>query len=160
MHPSEQRDDEHTVRYVLSPSNYTSYRSRSIHNNCPVYLDQWQFARYNSTILERSRMSSRQITINGIISIQPRKNLERESNQHNNLSGRHSHTYRRSARRVGPTLHEIADNVKQGHDIDAGLSHAIVADVADQWGGGARGFDIGPDAVALFAKGKGEESRA
>lgn len=105
-------------------------------------------------------MSSCQITINGIISIQPRKNLEQESNQHNSPFGGHSHTYRRSARRVGPTLHEIADNVEQGHDIDPGLSHAIVADVADQRGGGARGFDIGPDAVTLFAKVEGEESRA
>jgi hypothetical protein len=44
--------------------------------------------------------------------------------------------------------------------LDAGAHHLVVGDVADLLGRGARGFDVGPDGVALGAERAGEEGSA
>ena len=68
--------------------------------------------------------------------------------------------HRSTTRRIAPIAHQITDDGEQTHDLHAGARHAVVGDVADEWGRGAGGFDVGSDAVALCAQGEGEESGA
>lgn len=64
------------------------------------------------------------------------------------------------ARGVAPVTHEIADNSKGTDELDARVLHAVIGSIADESGGGSRGFDVGPDAVSLGAEGESEESGA
>ena len=86
-------------------------------------------------------MGARNIAIGGIVLVQPWVQLQ-------------------SARSGTPVAHEIERDAEERDDLDAGVHHALVGDVADQLRRGARGLDVGPDAVALGAEGEGEEGRA
>jgi len=58
-----------------------------------------------------------------------------------------------NTRSVTPISHEVAHDAEQTDKLDACVRHAVVGHVADEFGGGAGGFDVGPDAVAVFAEG-------
>jgi hypothetical protein len=61
---------------------------------------------------------------------------------------------------VTPVSHEVAHDAEQADELDACVGHAVVGHVADEFGGCSRGFDVGPDAVAVFAEGEGAEGCA
>lgn len=65
-----------------------------------------------------------------------------------------------NTRSVAPVPHEIAHDAEQADKLDARVSHAVVGHVADEFGGGSRSLDVGPDAVAVLAEGQGAESSA
>lgn len=65
-----------------------------------------------------------------------------------------------STRSVAPIAHQITHNREQAVKLDTGAGHLVVGRVADELGGGARGFDIGEDGVAGGAEGEGQEGGA
>ena len=65
-----------------------------------------------------------------------------------------------SAGGSSPIPHQVADDGEEADELDAGACHPVVGDVPDEFRCGARGFHVGPDAVAFGAEGEGEESRA
>lgn len=86
-------------------------------------------------------------------------------------------TYSGDARFEGPVLHEVADDVEERYNVDAGLTHPIVAYISYQLGSCAleknvssnlqvlgrsltASLDIGPDAITFFPKSQSQESGA
>lgn len=61
---------------------------------------------------------------------------------------------------VAPVAHEVADNGEQADNLDTGVGHAVVGDVADESRVGARGLGVGPDGVALLTQGQSQEGGA
>jgi hypothetical protein len=60
---------------------------------------------------------------------------------------------------VPPISHKIAHDAEQTDELDACIGHTVVGHVADELGRGAGRFDIGPDAVAIFAQRESAEGR-
>lgn len=53
---------------------------------------------------------------------------------------------------AAPVTHELTDDSKIGHDVDASFAHAVVGLFSDIDGGCTRGLVVGPYTVSGFAK--------
>lgn len=83
-------------------------------------------------------MTASQVSVGGHVPVEPGQELQ-------------------GARGVPPVAHQVADDGEEADDVDSGLLHLRVCQVADQDRRGARGFVVGPDAVAFRPQRSGEE---
>lgn len=89
--------------------------------------------RGDGTVIDGSAVSAGNVSVGRVVGVEPGKQLE-------------------GAGGVAPVAHEVEGDGEEGDDLDAGGGHAVVGDVADELGGGARGLNVGPDGVALGAE--------
>lgn len=61
---------------------------------------------------------------------------------------------------VAPIAHQVTHNREQAVQLNTCAGHLVVGSVADELGGGTRGFDVGEDGVAGGAEGEGQEGGA
>lgn len=97
--------------------------------------------RLDGTVVDGSEVGASNHTVSGKVAVQDREQLK-------------------STRGGAPVTHQLADHSEVGHNVDTGLTHAVVSLLTDVNGGGSRGLVVGPDAVASFTERESSESSA